>query len=80
MDILEPHPKKINGNKFVLVMKDCYLKLTRAVATSKAIASHTLSLHMNICIILYTLLTHLLTESGEELVDTFFGVAMLLLE
>lgn len=45
MDTMGPLLKTLNGNQFVLVMKDSYLKLTRAIQASKTNASHIASLY-----------------------------------
>lgn len=47
MDISGILLKTLNGKKYVLVMKDCYQKLTRVVLTASTTASYIASLFLD---------------------------------
>lgn len=71
MHILGPLPKTLKDNYYVLLMKNCYSKLARAVTTSVTIASHTSSLSIDNWIMPYGILTQLLTDNEKQLFSKF---------
>lgn len=63
IDILRPLPKTSDGIYFILLMTDSYLKLGKAVVTSKTTAAHILSRLMDHYITLYGIADYVLTDN-----------------
>lgn len=72
MDIFGPLPKTSNGTPFVLVMKDRYLKLMRAVTASMMAFAHIASMFMEFWIIQYNIQDYVLTDNGTPLITKLF--------
>lgn len=72
MKIMGPPPKTSNGNQFVLVMTDHYLKLARAVLTSERTGTHIASMFMNNKTITYKIPAYVMTDSKSKFISKFF--------
>lgn len=73
MDILRSLPKRLSIKKLVIVMSDCYKKLTKAVSACKATALHIYSLFIEHRVILCEILFHLLTDNGTWFISKVFS-------
>lgn len=72
MEIIEPLPKTLHGNLYVLVITDCYSKLTTVIPTSKTAASHVANPFLNLWIVTFGVPTYLLADNGPQFACMFF--------
>lgn len=72
MDILRPLRRVPNGNQFVLLLTDRYLKVEGAVSTSKTTGEHNASIYMDHCIILFGVPDYVLADSGTQFLNKLF--------
>lgn len=72
---LDGHPgppsKKLSGNWFVMVITECYSKLTIAGPPSKTTALHIVSLILDNLVILYGIHKHVLKDNGTQFISKF---------
>lgn len=73
MDIIKPTSKALSGNQLILVMKDRYTKLTKAVLTSKKASSHIASLFSDNLVVPYEISEYVLSNIGTQLISKFYG-------
>lgn len=71
LNIVTPVSKTLNGNQIKLVMRNRYLKVTKAVTTSEKTASHITSLSICKSILLHGAPTHVLTDNEMQFVCKF---------
>lgn len=73
IDILGPLPKEKSGNKFIIVIKDRYSKLTLEVPTSSVTAPAVASTQLDSWIIPYGIPSSLLSDNGSQLTRKLFA-------
>lgn len=71
MDIFIPCPKTTNGNQFVKIMINRYLKLTRAVPPLKTSTTHIATTFSHNWNVPYGIPAYVLTNSGTRFVSKF---------
>lgn len=79
MDLLGPLPKTLHGNQHVLVIKDRYSKMTRAIPLKQTTASIVAQTFVDNWIMPYGIPATLLTDNGPQFVGTFFAAVCLIL-
>lgn len=72
MNTLRQLTKMLRGSQFVLVMKNRYKNLTRALLICNTTALNIASMILNICIIPYGILDYVLTENRAQFLSKFF--------
>lgn len=72
MGILGPLSNTANGNQYVIVVTDCYSKLTWAIPSPKTTSTHIANIILDHWIIPHGTPFVLLTDSGTQFVSKFF--------
>lgn len=80
MDVLGPLQKTKNGNPFVVVITEHYLKLTQTIPTAEITAAHVSFMFFDYNILLYRAPDHLLMDNRSQLVAKFFRTICSFLE
>lgn len=79
MDIVGPYPETVQSNQYILVTKNRYSKLTRALSTLKTTAIHVANVYMVHWLVSYGIQTYLLTDNQTRFVIKFIATVCTLL-
>lgn len=73
MDILAPLHKTKTGNKYVVVMANCYYKMTMAFSAKTTTVTNAARKFINDLVIFYGIPARLLTDNEPRLVEKLFN-------
>lgn len=72
MDVLGPLPKTMEGNRFMVVIKDRYNKITKEFPTTKTYAITVARIFLKLWVANYGIRFRLLTDNGPQFASKFF--------